>query len=637
MKSDGVSGGAGDLGQILGEIVEAAVDLAGADFGNIQLLDPTTGTLRIAAHRGLPDWWLEYWRTVRQGQGSCGVALEKGERVVVEDVECSPIFAGTPALEIQLRAGIRAVQSTPIVTRAGTALGMFSTFYRQPHRPDKSVFRLLDLLARQASDIIFRARSEAALRESEQRLRLAVDAAKLGTWDWDLSTDKVAWNPRQFELFGIRPEDFGGTGEEALAAIHPEDRPSVDLAIRRARFEQEPLHTTFRVVDDDGAERWLAGMGRKLQQQDGSAGRLIGVNLDITTEKKAEELLQQVNRDLEAQVAAQTAELRDQSSRLRAILETALTAIITADHKGVIRSANSAAERIFGYPAGELAGQSVKALMPRERQQDHDDSLASAFGRIIGKTREVVGRRQDGSHFPALLAVNEIPESKLYAGILLDITRQKELEREVLEIASLEDQRIGQDLHDDIGQELSALGLLAGGLTEAVGESLPDQSALAESIERKIRNVLRKVRTMAGGLAVADVAADGLPAALAELAGRLSEISPIRFISRSDRQAPLRDALQATHLYHIAQEACTNALKHSAARNVEISLHCVEQVVTLQIQDDGQGAPPDATEGLGRRIMRNRAKVIGATLAVESIKPQGTLVQCTLELQRPSV
>ena len=175
----------------------------------------------------------------------------------------------------------------------------------------------------------------------------------------------------------------------------------------------------------------------------------------------------------------------------------------------------------------------------------------------------MTGRRKDGAHFPALLAVNEIPELRLYAGILLDITRQKELEREVLEIASLEDQRIGQDLHDDIGQELSALGLLAGGLTEAVQENLPDQSALAERIEVKIRDVLRKVRTMAGGLAVADVAPDGLPAALAELAGRLSEISQMRFVSRSDRHAPLRDALQATHLYHIAQEACTNALKHS--------------------------------------------------------------------------
>ncbi len=311
----------------------------------------------------------------------------------------------------------------------------------------------------------------------------------------------MTWNPRQFELFGIRPENFSGTGEAALAAVHPEDRPLLDQAIRQARYEHTPLHATFRVVND-GVERWLAVMGQKLQGADGLTERMIGVNLDITKEKQAGELLQQANKDLEAQVAVRTAELRDQSSRLRAILETALTAIITADRQGVIRSANAAAERIFGYSAGELVGQSVKALMPQDYRED-DENLSSSFGHIIGTTREVMGRRKHGTHFPALLAVNEIPELKLYAGVLLDISRQKELEREVLEIATLEDQRIGQDLHDDIGQELSALGLLAGSLTEAVQENLPDQSALAERIEGKTREVLRKVRTMAGGLAVA--------------------------------------------------------------------------------------------------------------------------------------
>ncbi|HVX64749.1 MAG TPA: PAS domain S-box protein, partial [Pirellulales bacterium] len=614
---------------------DAAIELAGADFGAIQLLDPTTGALCIAAQRGLPDWWLESWNAAPQSHDSCAVALERGERIVVEDNQHSPILAGTPALELQLRAGIRAAQSTPIVTRSDMALGVFSTYYRQPYRPDQGALRLLDLLARQASDMIFRAQSEAALRESEQRLRLAVNAAKLGAWDWNLSTDALTWSPRQFELFGIRPEDFSGTGEAALAAVHPEDRPLLEEAIRRARYEREAFYATFRVVDADGGERWLVGMGRKLRQHDGCEERMIGVNLDITNEKQAEELLQQANKDLEGQVAARTAELRDQSSRLRAILETALTAIFTADQTGAIRSANSAADRIFGYSAGELVGRNIKALMPQDYRED-DEGLSSSFGHIIGTTREVMGRRKDGSHFPALLAVNEIPELKLYAGILLDITRQKELEREVLEIATLEDQRIGQDLHDDIGQELSALGLLAGGLTEAVREKMPDHAALAERIERKTREVLRKVRTMAGGLAVADLAADGLPAALAELASRLNEVSQMRFVFRTDRQTPLRNAFWATHLYHIAQEACTNALKHSAAGSVEIWLRSLDGDLILEVQDDGRGMPPAATEGLGRQIMRNRAKLLGARLAIESRKPHGTLVQCVLKLQRSS-
>lgn len=110
----------GNLAQVLGEVVETAQALVHADFGNVQLLDPA-GDLRIAAQRGFPAWWIEFWDVVSKGHGTCGTALEGRERVVVEDVERSPIFAGTPALEVQLRAGVRAVQSTPLPRSSGPA------------------------------------------------------------------------------------------------------------------------------------------------------------------------------------------------------------------------------------------------------------------------------------------------------------------------------------------------------------------------------------------------------------------------------------------------------------------------------------------------------------------------------------
>ena len=163
----------GNLEPVLGEIVDAAIAIAEADCGNIQLLDPVTGDLRIAAHRGFEKWWLGSWSSVSTGRGACGTAMERGQRVVVEDVTTSPIFIGTPAVDVQLRAGVRAVQSTPLMSRSGRPLGMFSTHYRRPHRPDDRTLRLLDLLARQAADIVERAYSEAALRDSEERLREA--------------------------------------------------------------------------------------------------------------------------------------------------------------------------------------------------------------------------------------------------------------------------------------------------------------------------------------------------------------------------------------------------------------------------------------------------------------------------------
>ncbi len=101
----------GELEPVLGKIVDAAIAISGADFGNIQILDPKSSELKIVAHRGFPEWWIDFWNSVSKGQGTCGTALEQGERIIVDDVEQSPTFIGTQALEIQLKAGVRAVFS----------------------------------------------------------------------------------------------------------------------------------------------------------------------------------------------------------------------------------------------------------------------------------------------------------------------------------------------------------------------------------------------------------------------------------------------------------------------------------------------------------------------------------------------
>ena len=162
----------GDLQPVLEQIVDAAIAISGADFGNIQLWDENSG-LKIAAQRGFPQWYLDHWNQVAAGNGSCGTALAAGQRVIVPDVEKSPIFAGTPGLEIQRRAGVRAVQSTPVVSRSGAPLGMFSTHFKVPHMPDEHALKLLDLLARRTADIIERAQTAKTLRGAKDILARA--------------------------------------------------------------------------------------------------------------------------------------------------------------------------------------------------------------------------------------------------------------------------------------------------------------------------------------------------------------------------------------------------------------------------------------------------------------------------------
>jgi signal transduction histidine kinase/CheY-like chemotaxis protein len=157
---------AGDVSTLLIDVLDAAIDLSSADMGNIQLLEH--GVLKIVAHRGFETPFLEFFNSIDQGPAACVTAIEKGERVIVSDVASSEIFAGSPALSVMLAAGARAVQSTPLVSRSGRVLGVLSTHYHAPHRPSHRELRLLDVLARQAADILER-------RQAEQTQRLLVN------------------------------------------------------------------------------------------------------------------------------------------------------------------------------------------------------------------------------------------------------------------------------------------------------------------------------------------------------------------------------------------------------------------------------------------------------------------------------
>lgn len=134
--------------------VDAAIRLGGADMGDAQLLDPACGVLRLDAQRGFHEPFLEYFATVRAGENACGAALRDGRPVIVEDVESGPLFAGTPAREVMLDAGSRAVYSTPLIAPSGRALGMLSVHYRRRHRPSDVDVRVLGLVAERASRLL---------------------------------------------------------------------------------------------------------------------------------------------------------------------------------------------------------------------------------------------------------------------------------------------------------------------------------------------------------------------------------------------------------------------------------------------------------------------------------------------------
>lgn len=283
--------GTGDLAAVLGGIVDTAIALTEAEFGNIQLLYPD-GHLRIVAHRGFPDWWLDYWQSASINSGACGRSLALGERVVVEDVEQSPVFANTPALDIQLRAGIHAVQSTPLRGSDGQILGMLSTHHRHPHRPEPKCLHLLDVLAAHAVTIIEREQMALALRTIDERFRLAMDAAEEGIWDWHIASGEVYYSPGFARMLGYDPSEINPDFCDWIRLLHPDDIEPAMREINRCFAGSARYSVEFRMQRKDGGYCWVMSRGLLVEHDaDGNPARAVGTCIDVTVRRQIEQAL----------------------------------------------------------------------------------------------------------------------------------------------------------------------------------------------------------------------------------------------------------------------------------------------------------------------------------------------------------
>lgn len=220
-----------------------------------------------------------------------------------------------------------------------------------------------------------------------------------------------------------------------------------------------------------------------------------------------------------------------------------------------------------------------------------------------------------------------------------DVTERKRLEREILEIADREQQRIGSDLHDGLGQELTGIALLLRGIAAQLDKAGQPLERDVEEVIGLVNGAIETTRSLARGLSPISAEGGGLVVALKALTARCRERYgiPVEFHDAAGAASERLDEDAATHLYRIAQEALTNVARHGIAASAAIRLGRLPGGKGLQlvIEDDGCGFEPHplrASEGLGLKIMRYRAQLLGGDLAVESSPGSGTRVCCELPL-----
>jgi signal transduction histidine kinase len=224
------------------------------------------------------------------------------------------------------------------------------------------------------------------------------------------------------------------------------------------------------------------------------------------------------------------------------------------------------------------------------------------------------------------------------AALQREVVERQRLDREIAQVADRERRRLGQDLHDRLGQHLTGTALAAQVLKDKlVTKSLPEATE-AEKLVRYVEEGIDLTRNLARGFFSPELEADNLSVALEGLAENISERFSINCFFHGDESIPVRDSEVATQLYRIAQEAATNAAKHAAADNINIRVTVDGSELTLAITDNGVGIPDKLSnsKGLGLRLMRHGAALIGATLSVGRNGRTGTVAKCRLRIPNHS-
>src|ERR1700691_2530239 len=405
--------------------------------------------------------------------------------------------------------------------------------------------------------------------------------------------------------------------------IHPDDKQRWSVEAAQMFLTGTALRSAYRVMARDGRVVWFHCEAKMIRRKDGRPRFIHGIAFDITELKRTEEALQ------------------EERNVVSAILHTVGALVVVLDPQGRIVRFNRACEQLSGYSFAEIKEKYFwdLCLVPEEAERfkimveqlrvensarDYETSWVARDGsqRLIAWSSTILPG-EDGT--PAYIIATGI-----------DITERKRLEKAILEISAEEQRRIGQDLHDGLGQHLTGIAFMSKVQEQKLAEKGLPEEADAARIVTLVNQAITKTRELAHGLLPVISDARGLTSALKRWALEVEDLFDISCSFWIDEPVLIHDASVSTHLYRIAQEAVNNAIRHGEAKNILISLIPGNGYGTLRIENDGTRLPQQSTgdSGLGMQIMKYRAGMIGGSLKVESGVSRGVTITCQFPLRQ---
>jgi PAS domain S-box-containing protein len=322
------------------------------------------------------------------------------------------------------------------------------------------------------------------------------------------------------------------------------------------------------------------------------------------------------------QHAATLKALQKSHDRFRLLFERSMDAILISNDQGQFVEVNSAACRLIGLSSEQLLARNWNDVFGHNLHQTTDRRMETLGELSFTKLN---GERSFIEFSSTQLAAD------LNLSILRDVTERRNLEREIQEISEREQRRLGQDLHDGLGQSMTGIAFLAKVLQQKLRARGIEEAEAAGNIASLINEALSQTRRLSRGLCPVVLDSNDIEAALEQLAENLRTLFSVSCEMYCDPEIKIADNTVAVHLYRIAQEAATNAIKHGKAKNILLSLAGNTSRVILKIKDDGSGFPPHPkNKGMGLRVMHHRARMIGATISVRQPKEGGITVTCSI-------
>ena len=622
------------LREILETLVRLVEEQAHGMRCAVLLVDTRQQRLRFAAAPSIPEDYkagIDPFLRIAPEMGSCGTAAFLREPVYTQDTATDPLWKD--CRDVAVRNGLRAIWSTPILSDDNAVLGTFAMYYGEPRLPSPEHIQLIDM-ATQMARVAIEAKSseekiQALSRQKEDHLRLVIDT--IPTMAWSILPDGTLdfVNQRWLEYTGLSLEE---ALEEVNHTVHPEDLPSVMEKWVVDMAAGEPCEYELRLRRADGAFRWFLIRTVPLRDEQGHIVKWYGTSTDIEDRKRAEDAL----RESEEKFRQLAENIREVFWMTTPAMDELL--YVSPAYESVWgRSVESLRQRPRSFMEAIHTEDRERVVGILERQRERGFEVEYRVVRPDGSVRWVRDRgspvkNQAGKVYRIVGVAEDITERK-HAGDALrrSAAELQALSRRLVELQESERRQLSRELHDRVGQNLTALEInldilqtgLASHGSDEVRARVADSAALLEATMDTIENVMSELRPPM-------LDDHGLAAALDWHARNFSMRTGIAVAVRGGEPV-VRPALQVEiALFRIAQEALNNVAKHARARRVEIALDHANSECVMSVQDDGIGfddaaiASDKPKPGLGMVTMRERAQAVGGHFEVRALPGRGT-------------